>query len=71
MPDSPAVSARLPTVERGFEQSRLADQLVMAAYELVDPPIHRAVPAKPPCVNPDSRDARQGTSRRTTKGACA
>jgi len=71
MPSRPPSSSLTLTVERGFEQTRLAHQLVIAAYELAAPLICRTVPAKPACGSAGARDARRGTPRRKAKGSCA
>lgn len=48
-----ARSKQPPHLRRDFEQSRLEDQLIAAAYELVAPITRRALPASRRCKADD------------------
>ena len=46
---------QLPPLQRGFERSRLEEQLVATAYELAVPLCRRALPSLQRCQVDDSR----------------
>ena len=59
---------QLPLLQRGFERSRLEEQLIATAYELVVPVRRQALPT-PQCCQAD--EARQDQPPTTTGGLSA